>query len=95
LFNLTRFTALIRFATLQETKAGLAIGKLRSHPRKEIAELAKELVKKWKEAVEAGKKAKVTTGTGGPAPAADAGQPSGGCFRPYDYYILIKRFVVK
>ncbi|KDN37837.1 hypothetical protein RSAG8_09891, partial [Rhizoctonia solani AG-8 WAC10335] len=28
---------------LRETKAGLAIGKLRSHPRKEIADLAKEL----------------------------------------------------
>ncbi|CAE7176078.1 unnamed protein product [Rhizoctonia solani] len=48
---------------LRETKAGLAIGKLRSHPRKEIADLAKELVKKWKEAVEAGKKAKAAGGT--------------------------------
>ncbi|KAG8740232.1 RNA polymerase II elongation factor [Ceratobasidium sp. 414] len=55
---------------LRETKAGLAIGKLRSHPRKEIADLAKELVKKWKEAVEAGKKAKVTA-----APAADPAKP--------------------
>ncbi|KEP50986.1 transcription factor S-II, central domain protein [Rhizoctonia solani 123E] len=43
---------------LRETKAGLAIGKLRSHPRKEVADLAKELVRKWKEAVEASKKAK-------------------------------------
>lgn len=50
---------------LRETKAGLAIGKLRSHSRKEIADLAKELVKKWKEAVEAGKKAKAT-----PSPAS-------------------------
>ncbi|KAF8599177.1 transcription elongation factor [Ceratobasidium sp. AG-I] len=55
---------------LRETKAGLAIGKLRSHPRKEVADLAKELVKKWKEAVEAGKKAK-TTG----APATEAKPP--------------------
>ncbi|KAF8747738.1 Transcription elongation factor [Rhizoctonia solani] len=30
---------------LRETKAGLAIGKLRSHPRKEIADLAKELLR--------------------------------------------------
>ena len=59
---------------LRETKAGLAIGKLRSHQRKEVADLAKELVKKWKEAVEAGKKAKSTGGTTAPAPtpAADA-----------------------
>ncbi|KAF8756507.1 Transcription elongation factor [Rhizoctonia solani] len=33
-----------------------------SHPRKEIADLAKELVKKWKEAVEAGKKVKAAGG---------------------------------
>jgi len=55
---------------LRETKAGLAIGKLRSHPRKEIADLAKELVKKWKEAVEAGKKAKTTN-----APTTEAKPP--------------------
>jgi len=55
---------------LRETKAGLAIGKLRSHPRKEIADLAKELVKKWKEAVEAGKKAKAAG-----APVADPAKP--------------------
>ncbi|CAE6429843.1 unnamed protein product [Rhizoctonia solani] len=48
---------------LRETKAGLAIGKLRSHPRKEVADLAKELVRKWKEAVEASKKAKAGGGT--------------------------------
>ncbi|KAG8704157.1 RNA polymerase II elongation factor [Ceratobasidium sp. 395] len=55
---------------LRETKAGLAIGKLRSHPRKEVADLAKELVKKWKEAVEAGKKAKASG-----APTADPPKP--------------------
>ncbi|KAG9118631.1 RNA polymerase II elongation factor [Ceratobasidium sp. 392] len=55
---------------LRETKAGLAIGKLRSHSRKEIADLAKELVKKWKEAVEVGKKAKA-----GASPAADPAKP--------------------
>jgi transcription elongation factor S-II len=36
----------------QETKAGLAVGKLRSHASKEVADLAKEIVKKWKSAVE-------------------------------------------
>ncbi|KAG9096847.1 RNA polymerase II elongation factor [Ceratobasidium sp. 370] len=55
---------------LRETKAGLAIGKLRSHARKEIADLAKELVKKWKEAVEAEKKAKAAG-----AHAADPAKP--------------------
>ncbi|KAG9084748.1 RNA polymerase II elongation factor, partial [Ceratobasidium sp. UAMH 11750] len=55
---------------LRETKAGLAIGKLRTHARKEIADLAKELVKKWKEAVEAEKKARAAG-----APAADPAKP--------------------
>ncbi|QRV81404.1 transcription elongation factor S-II [Ceratobasidium sp. AG-Ba] len=58
---------------LRETKAGLAIGKLRSHSRKEIADLAKELVKKWKEAVEAAKKAK--TGASVAPAATDAAKP--------------------
>ncbi|EKM76347.1 hypothetical protein AGABI1DRAFT_45124 [Agaricus bisporus var. burnettii JB137-S8] len=37
---------------LRETKAGLAVGKLRSHASKEVADNAKEIVKKWKSAVE-------------------------------------------
>ncbi|KAL5638708.1 hypothetical protein ACGC1H_003163 [Rhizoctonia solani] len=62
---------------LRETKAGLAIGKLRSHPRKEIADLAKELVKKWKEAVEASKKAKAAGGTPTtPTTAASSAKPT-------------------
>lgn len=59
---------------LRETKAGLAIGKLRSHPKKEVADLAKELVKKWKEAVEAGKKAKAT-GAPAPVPSESSTKP--------------------
>lgn len=34
--------------SLQESKAGLAVGKLRTHNTREVSELAKDLVKKWK-----------------------------------------------
>jgi len=37
---------------LRESKVGLAVGKLRAHDTKEVADLAKELVKKWKTDVE-------------------------------------------
>jgi len=40
---------------LRETKAGLAVGKLRSHESKDVADLAKDLVKKWKGDVEKAK----------------------------------------
>lgn len=39
----------------QESKAGLAVGKLRAHSSKEVADLAKEVVKKWKTEVEKAK----------------------------------------
>ncbi|KAF7290508.1 hypothetical protein MIND_01290600 [Mycena indigotica] len=42
-------------AILRESKAGLAVGKLRTHQTKEVAELAKELVKQWKADVDAAK----------------------------------------
>ncbi|KAF7313206.1 hypothetical protein MKEN_01007100 [Mycena kentingensis (nom. inval.)] len=42
---------------LRESKAGLAVGKLRTHQSKEIADLAKELVKQWKADVDAAKAA--------------------------------------
>ena len=44
----------------QESKAGLAVGKLRSHTDKRVSETAKDIVKKWKNDVE---KAKRTTGS--------------------------------
>ncbi|KAG5337663.1 hypothetical protein C0989_009104 [Termitomyces sp. Mn162] len=47
-------------AILRESKAGLAVGKLRQHASKDVADLAKELVKKWKTQVE---KAKLANGT--------------------------------
>ncbi|KAF5376506.1 hypothetical protein D9615_008681 [Tricholomella constricta] len=46
-------------AILRESKAGLAVGKLRQHVSKDVADLAKEIVKKWKTQVE---KAKLANG---------------------------------
>lgn len=43
---------------VQESKAGLAVGKLRSHKTKAVSEAAKELVKQWKTAVEKDKATK-------------------------------------
>jgi hypothetical protein len=39
----------------------LAVGKLRAHASKEVADLAKEIVKKWKSAVEKAKHASGAT----------------------------------
>ncbi|THH14289.1 hypothetical protein EW146_g6031 [Bondarzewia mesenterica] len=43
--------------TGRESKAGLAVGKLRTHGTKEVSDLAKEIVKKWKHEVEKEKQA--------------------------------------
>ncbi|KAF9449213.1 transcription elongation factor [Macrolepiota fuliginosa MF-IS2] len=58
-------------AILRETKAGLAVGKLRSHASKEVADLAKEIVKKWKTAVEKAKHGS----SGGTTPKPTNGKP--------------------
>ncbi|KAJ7666929.1 transcription factor S-II, central domain-containing protein [Mycena polygramma] len=42
-------------AILRESKAGLAVGKLRTHASKEVSDLAKELVKQWKAEVDLAK----------------------------------------
>ena len=39
----------------QESKAGLAVGKLRTHSQKAVSDLAKEIVKEWKAEVERAK----------------------------------------
>ncbi|KAF8639349.1 hypothetical protein AX17_001568 [Amanita inopinata Kibby_2008] len=39
-------------ALLRESRIGLAVGKLRTHTAKDVSDLAKETVKKWKHAVE-------------------------------------------
>lgn len=51
-------------ARRQESKAGLAVGKLRTHATKEVADLAKELVKQWKADVERDKAARGDAGKG-------------------------------
>ncbi|KAF9055445.1 transcription elongation factor [Hymenopellis radicata] len=40
---------------LRETKAGLAVGKLRTHASKSVADAAKDIVKKWKNDVDKAK----------------------------------------
>ncbi|KAJ7705644.1 transcription elongation factor [Mycena metata] len=44
-------------AILRESKAGLAVGKLRTHVSKDVSDLAKELVKQWKAEVDKAKAA--------------------------------------
>ncbi|TFY82027.1 hypothetical protein EWM64_g1991 [Hericium alpestre] len=55
--------AKITEAILRESKAGLAVGKLRSHSAKEVSDLAKEVVKKWKTEVDKEKHAAGTKTT--------------------------------
>jgi len=64
--------ARITEAILRESKAGLAVGKLRTHANKEVADLAKEIVKKWKTEVE---KEKEKHGQGSSKPSAPAVKP--------------------
>ncbi|KAF8344652.1 transcription factor S-II, central domain-containing protein [Amanita rubescens] len=48
---------------LRESKIGLAVGKLRTHTAKDVADLAKEIVKKWKHAVDKEKQSAPTKAT--------------------------------
>ncbi|PSR77744.1 hypothetical protein PHLCEN_2v7728 [Hermanssonia centrifuga] len=54
---------------LRESKAGLAVGKLRTHASKPVSELAKEVVKKWKQLVELEKQ---NNATNKPTPAGSS-----------------------
>lgn len=56
--------AKITEAVLRESKAGLAVGKLRSHAAKDVSELAKEIVRMWKTAVDKEKHAAGTHSKG-------------------------------
>ncbi|KAG6907501.1 hypothetical protein DXG01_008644 [Tephrocybe rancida] len=67
-------------AILRESKAGLAVGKLRQHASKDVADIAKEIVKKWKTQVEKAKLAngtKVQPPTGKASPAGTPMSPVG------------------
>ncbi|KAJ9132985.1 Transcription elongation factor S-II [Pleurostoma richardsiae] len=63
---------------IRATRAGVVIGKLRSHSSKEVSRIAAEIVSKWKKSVEAakhGKHKKISSpstprGTASPAPPA-------------------------
>ena len=59
---------------LRESKAGLAVGKLRQHASKEVSDFAKDLVKKWKAQVDKDKQ--------GSAAAAGKSQLNGKVLSP-------------
>jgi hypothetical protein len=58
------FTHILSLSSPQESKAGLAVGKLRSHAAKDVSELAKEIVRAWKTAVDKEKQAAGTHSKG-------------------------------
>ncbi|KAI0029011.1 transcription elongation factor [Vararia minispora EC-137] len=64
--NVLKNDAKINEGVLRESKAGLAVGKLRTHASKDVADLAKDLVKKWRAEVD---REKVAAGKGKPTPA--------------------------
>jgi len=68
--------AKITEAVLRESKAGLAVGKLRSHASKDVSELAKEIVRAWKTAVDKEKQAAGTGASSKGAAAKPAAPPS-------------------
>ncbi|KAF8907070.1 transcription factor S-II, central domain-containing protein [Gymnopilus junonius] len=65
---------------LRESKVGLAVGKLRTHASKPVSDLAKEIVKSWKTAVE---KAKSKAGGSTASANGDTGKkPTPGASTP-------------
>ena len=76
--------------TVQATRAGVYVGKLRSNTNKDIARAAAELVTKWKKLVEQEKNTKHKTKTGSPAsgtassPAAAPTSGGGGSKKAYE-----------
>ncbi|KAJ7226894.1 transcription factor S-II, central domain-containing protein [Mycena pura] len=52
-------------AVLRESKAGLAVGKLRTHASKDVSDLAKEIVKQWKNEVDRAKNANASASASG------------------------------
>ncbi|EIN06825.1 transcription elongation factor [Punctularia strigosozonata HHB-11173 SS5] len=71
--------AKITEAWLRESKIGLAVGKLRSHANRDISNLAKEVVKKWKAEVEKEKETRGSSATpstpGGASTTASTPKP--------------------
>jgi len=52
ILNILKRDVQVNEAIIRESKAGLTVGKLRTHESKEVSVAAKELVKKWKGEVE-------------------------------------------
>ncbi|TFK38327.1 transcription elongation factor [Crucibulum laeve] len=71
ILSVLKDTPNVNEALLRESKAGLAVGKLRTHTTKEVSELAKEIVKKWKTAVD-----KEKARTGGSSKTVANGKPA-------------------
>ncbi|KAJ3908371.1 transcription factor S-II, central domain-containing protein [Lentinula edodes] len=69
-------------AILRESKAGLAVGKLRAHESPEVSGAAKELVKKWKTEVEKAKQATASSQTAKPHAPRKASTASNGAITP-------------
>ncbi|KAK0486567.1 hypothetical protein IW261DRAFT_1416341 [Armillaria novae-zelandiae] len=72
-------------ALLRESRVGLAVGKLRTHASKAVSDLAKDIVKKWKNDVEKAKQGHHSSGgtskpvpNGKPAPIRKASVASDG-----------------
>lgn len=64
-------------ALLRETKVGVAVNKYRTHADPQVAQMAKRVIKKWKDVVSAEKKAKAKGGAGAAGAAAGTGTGTG------------------
>ncbi|KAL2022749.1 hypothetical protein VTK56DRAFT_4565 [Thermocarpiscus australiensis] len=71
---------------LRSTKAGIAVGKLRSNPNKDIARLAGEIVSKWRKHVDAAKDAKKRKldQSKSPTPKDSPAPPPSSYSKPYE-----------
>ncbi|KAK3945418.1 putative DST1 protein [Diplogelasinospora grovesii] len=83
---------------LRSTKAGVTVGKLRSHANKDIARIASEIVSKWRKNVDAAKaaQAKKKMSSNSPTPSAQAtsspAPPSSSFNKPYEGDIEKRHF---
>ncbi|KAK3310490.1 transcription elongation factor S-II [Chaetomium strumarium] len=71
---------------LRSTKAGVAVGKLRHNPNKDIGRLASEIVSKWRKNVDAAKDAKKRKleQSKSPTPKDSPARPSSSYSTPYE-----------
>lgn len=62
---------------LKTTKIGLAVGKLRKYPNKKVADLANEIVRKWKQEIDAAKTRNGGSRAAGKADKSNVSTPGG------------------